>query len=72
VGGWSQLKRSQHCQPRSITIYSKLLADNLVRLFACSQLEGPQVAFLRTTDPNTGRQGRTLHDSLILTPLKAG
>jgi hypothetical protein len=37
--------------------FPTMLADNLVRINAVAT-EEPQVAFLGTADPSTGRQGR--------------
>jgi hypothetical protein len=45
-----------------------MLADNLVRLKACSH-EGTAGCISGTTGPSTGRQGRTLRTVVILTPL---
>jgi hypothetical protein len=42
-----------------------VLADNLVRIMLTTTGR-PQVAFLRATDPNTGRWGRTPRDCFIL------
>jgi hypothetical protein len=47
-GGWSLVRDNS----------KSVLADDLVRLHGntCSPRRAPQIAFLRTTDPSTGRQ----------------
>jgi len=62
------MTRGQRDQPRADNHFQPCWPTTLYG-FNASATKGPQVAFLRTAGPNTGRQGRTLRAVVILTPL---